>query len=236
MRELAAARPGDRRLAAPPRSPRCTRCAPTRAAPRCATVVGLDRVAADRHRGPDRPGGLRGDSRDRPLDRRPRRSARNTLLLAAAMAVYSAVLQLVAAVSSLTFVLVTGVKGLLGLGPAIFLTSSALAAVPAGRLMDRFGRRPVIAGGYLLAAARLLADRARDEHRLDAARDPRLRADRRGERDRAADPHGGGRHVPAGAPRPRDLVRAVRRRVRRDPRPGGVRPAVRRAARSTPRR
>ena len=44
---------------------------------------------------------------------------RNTLLLAAAMAVYSAVLQLVAAVSSLTFVLVTGVEGLLGLGPAI---------------------------------------------------------------------------------------------------------------------
>ena len=42
---------------------------------------------------------------------------RNTLLLAVAMAVYSSVLQLVAAVSSLTFVLVTGVEGLLGLGP-----------------------------------------------------------------------------------------------------------------------
>ena len=69
------------------------------------------------------------------------------------MAVYSAVLQLVAAVSSLTFVLVTGVEGLLGLGPAIFLTASALAALPAGRAMDRLGRRPVIAGGYLLAAA-----------------------------------------------------------------------------------
>ncbi|HSD75769.1 MAG TPA: MFS transporter [Solirubrobacteraceae bacterium] len=78
---------------------------------------------------------------------------RNTLLLAAAMAVYSAVLQLVAAVSSLTFVLVTGVEGLLGLGPAIFLTASALAAVPAGRAMDRIGRRPVIAGGYVAAAA-----------------------------------------------------------------------------------
>jgi MFS family permease len=78
---------------------------------------------------------------------------RNTLLLAATMAVYSAVLQLVAAVSSLTFVLVTGVKGLLGLGPAIFLTASALAALPAGRAMDRFGRRPVVAGGYGLAAS-----------------------------------------------------------------------------------
>jgi MFS family permease len=77
---------------------------------------------------------------------------RNTLLLAAAMAVYSSVLQLVAAVSSLTFVLVTGVEGLLGLGPAIFLIASGLTAVPAGRLMDRVGRRPVIAGGYLLGA------------------------------------------------------------------------------------
>ena len=78
---------------------------------------------------------------------------RNTLLLAGAMAVYSSVLQLVAAVSSLTFVLVTGVEGLLGLGPAIFLVASGLAAVPAGRLMDRIGRRPVIAGGYVMAAA-----------------------------------------------------------------------------------
>jgi MFS family permease len=78
---------------------------------------------------------------------------RNTLLLAAAMAVYSSVLQLVAAVSSLTFVLVAGIEGLLGLGPAIFLTASGLAAVPAGRLMDRVGRRPVVAGGYVLASA-----------------------------------------------------------------------------------
>ncbi len=69
------------------------------------------------------------------------------------MAVYSAVLQLVAAVSSLTFVLVTGVEGLLGLGPAIFLTSGALAAVPAGRAMDRVGRKPVVGGGFLMAAA-----------------------------------------------------------------------------------
>ena len=79
--------------------------------------------------------------------------ARNTVLLASTMAVYSAVLQLVAAVSSITFVLVTGVRGLLGLGPAIFLLASALAALPAGRAMDRIGRRPVIAGGYLSATA-----------------------------------------------------------------------------------
>jgi MFS family permease len=78
---------------------------------------------------------------------------RNTLILAATMAVYSAVLQLVAAVSSLTFVLVTGIEGLLGLGPAIFLAASALTALPAGRAMDRIGRKPVIAGGFLAAAA-----------------------------------------------------------------------------------
>jgi MFS family permease len=68
------------------------------------------------------------------------------------MAVNSAVLQLTAAVSTLTFVLVTGIKGLLGLGPAIFLTSSGLTAVPAGRLMDRFGRTPVMSVGFILAA------------------------------------------------------------------------------------
>jgi MFS family permease len=77
---------------------------------------------------------------------------RNTVILSATMAVNSAVLQLTAAVSSLTFVLVTGVKGLLGLGPAIFLTASGLTAVPAGRLMDRFGRTPVMSVGFILAA------------------------------------------------------------------------------------
>ena len=78
---------------------------------------------------------------------------RNTLILAATMAVYSAVLQLVAAVSSITFVLVTGIEGLLGLGPAIFLVASAVTALPAGRAMDRVGRRPVVAAGFLSAAA-----------------------------------------------------------------------------------
>jgi MFS family permease len=77
---------------------------------------------------------------------------RNTVILAATMAVNSAVLQLVAAVASLTFVLVTGVRGLLGLGPAIFLTASGLTSVPAGRLMDRFGRTPVMSFGFAVGA------------------------------------------------------------------------------------
>ena len=74
---------------------------------------------------------------------------RNTALLSAAVAVQSSVLQLVAAISSLTFVLVTGIERLLGLGPAIFLTSAALTALPAGRVMDRVGRVPVIATGFM---------------------------------------------------------------------------------------
>ncbi|MBA3383314.1 MAG: MFS transporter [Actinobacteria bacterium] len=77
---------------------------------------------------------------------------RNTILLAAALAVNSCLLQLVAAVSALTFVQITGIEGLLGLGPAIFLTSAGLVALPAGRAMDRFGRVPVIAAGFLIAS------------------------------------------------------------------------------------
>ena len=77
---------------------------------------------------------------------------RNTVLLAGAMAVNSATLQLVAAVSSLTFVLVTGVEGLLGLGPAIFLLSGALTSAFAGRAMDQYGRVPILALGFVAAA------------------------------------------------------------------------------------
>ena len=83
------------------------------------------------------------------LDRTIRR---NTVILATVTAVNSVVLQLASAVSSITFVLVTGQRGLLGLGPAIFLTSSGLTAVVAGRTMDRYGRRPVLAAGFVAAA------------------------------------------------------------------------------------
>jgi MFS family permease len=77
---------------------------------------------------------------------------RNTALLSAALAANSGMLQLSAAVASLTFVLVIGVQGLLGLGPAIVLASGALAALPAGRAMDRLGRVPVIAAGFVIGA------------------------------------------------------------------------------------
>jgi MFS family permease len=77
---------------------------------------------------------------------------RNTALLSAALAANSGMLQLSAAVASLTLVSVIGLKGLLGLGPAIVLASGALAALPAGRLMDRVGRVPVLAGGFAIGA------------------------------------------------------------------------------------
>ncbi len=53
---------------------------------------------------------------------------------------------------SLTFVLVTGFRSLLGLGPAIYLAAAALSALPVGRAMDRFGRVPVIATGFVLGS------------------------------------------------------------------------------------
>jgi MFS family permease len=77
---------------------------------------------------------------------------RNTVLLASALAANSAMLQLSAAVASLTLVLVLDVQGLLGLGPAIVLASGALAALPAGRAMDRIGRIPILAGGFCAGA------------------------------------------------------------------------------------
>jgi MFS family permease len=77
---------------------------------------------------------------------------RNTVLLASTLALNSAVVQLVAAVATLTFVLVTGERGLLGLGPAIFLVSAGAMGAVGGRAMDAFGRRPILAGGFLVGA------------------------------------------------------------------------------------
>ena len=78
--------------------------------------------------------------------------ARNTLLLASSLAALSGMLQLGVAVATTSLVLVTGIEGILGLGPAIFLVAGAASALPAGRLMDRYGRVPVLAGGFGLGA------------------------------------------------------------------------------------
>ena len=78
---------------------------------------------------------------------------RNTVLLAATLTALSGMAQLAVAVATVTLVLVTGIEGILGLGPAIFLTAGALASLPAGRLMDRHGRIPVLAGGCVAGVA-----------------------------------------------------------------------------------
>jgi MFS family permease len=77
---------------------------------------------------------------------------RNTLLLSAAQAAHSAMLQLSAAVASIMLVGVLDAGRLLGLGPAIVLAAGALAAIPAGRAMDRFGRVPVLVAGFSVGA------------------------------------------------------------------------------------
>ena len=78
---------------------------------------------------------------------------RNAFLLAGGLVCNSGMFQLAAALSSLTLVAVTGIKGILGLGPAIFLTASALAVGPAGRISDRYGRMVVIRAAFLGGAA-----------------------------------------------------------------------------------
>src|SRR4029079_14319117 len=78
---------------------------------------------------------------------------RNTILLSASLAANSAMLQLSAAVATLTVVLVVGVRSLVGLGPAIVLGTGALSAFPAGSAMDRFGRVPVLVTGFALGIA-----------------------------------------------------------------------------------
>jgi MFS family permease len=73
---------------------------------------------------------------------------RNAVLLAGGLVCFSAMFQLVVALATITLVAVTGVEGVLGLAPAIFLVSGALAVFPAGRLGDRVGRMPVIRAGF----------------------------------------------------------------------------------------
>ena len=77
---------------------------------------------------------------------------RNAVLLAGGLIFNSGMFQLAAALSSLTLVAVTGITGILGLGPAIFLASGALAVGPAGRLTDKVGRIPVIRGAFAVGA------------------------------------------------------------------------------------
>jgi MFS family permease len=82
---------------------------------------------------------------------------RNAVLLAGGLVTLNGGLQLFVAISTVTLVAVTGIEGILGLGPAIYLVSGALAVFPAGRLGDRVGRMPVIRGGFVLGILAALA-------------------------------------------------------------------------------
>ena len=75
---------------------------------------------------------------------------RNALLLALGLVFQSGMIQLAVALGTVTIVAVIGVKGILGLGPAVFLIAGALAVGPAGRISDRVGRMPVIRTGFVL--------------------------------------------------------------------------------------
>ncbi|MFI5292842.1 MAG: MFS transporter, partial [Candidatus Limnocylindrales bacterium] len=83
------------------------------------------------------------------LDRTIRR---NTITLAAALAIAWTVIQLQSAVTTITTELLTGQTAQAGVASALFLVTLGLVAIPAGRLMDRVGRGPVIAAGFALAA------------------------------------------------------------------------------------
>ncbi|MDQ6806748.1 MAG: MFS transporter [Actinomycetota bacterium] len=73
---------------------------------------------------------------------------RNMLLLAAGMAALYGMVELATAVATLTFEGAGGSRSLAGLAPGVFLASAAMAALPAGRSMDRFGRARILRVGF----------------------------------------------------------------------------------------
>ena len=77
---------------------------------------------------------------------------RSQFLIATAMAVYSIAVQLGVALGTVTFVAVTGWTKLLGAAPALLLGGAGIAALPAGRVMDRVGRMPVVTVGFVVGA------------------------------------------------------------------------------------
>ena len=130
-----------------------------------------------------------------------------------------------------TLVAVTGLEGILGLGPAVFLIAGALAVGPAGRISDRRRahagdpRRRSCSASSGPASPRSAAGRRSGELVV-----PRARALRRRAGDRAALACRRGRDVPARASGARHVVRALRRRLGRDLRAARLRPALRAAA------
>ncbi len=77
---------------------------------------------------------------------------RNTLTLASALAISWTVIQLQAVLAPITTEILTGQTWSAGAASALFSVTLGLVAIPAGRLMDRFGRGPVIVVGFGVAA------------------------------------------------------------------------------------
>jgi hypothetical protein len=77
---------------------------------------------------------------------------RNTFLLSAGMAALYGMVQLWAAVTPITFEAVTGLEGLVGLGPAIFMSTAALALSPRDGRWTAPGGFPCSRGASLLAS------------------------------------------------------------------------------------
>ncbi len=121
---------------------------------------------------------------------------RNTLLLAGTLAVNSAVVQLVAAVSSLTFSLRHGNSRPARLGPAIFLTSSGLMGAYGGRLMDSAWPPSDPRRRVPDRLGRLRRHCARGAPAFHRRRHRRAHPARRVEREQPARPRGRRRHVP----------------------------------------
>jgi MFS family permease len=76
-------------------------------------------------------------------------AGRNLVLLAGGMAALYGMVELGVGATTLTFEETGGSSSLAGLAPAMFLLSAALSAVPAGRAMDRVGRKRVIQFGFV---------------------------------------------------------------------------------------
>ncbi len=77
---------------------------------------------------------------------------RSTRILAASLVVSWIGIQVTAALSGIVVLDLTGDLSLVGLPFVFFSVGSALAAIPAGHAMDRWGRRPVLVVGHSVAA------------------------------------------------------------------------------------
>ncbi|MEM1943269.1 MAG: MFS transporter [Candidatus Caldarchaeum sp.] len=94
-------------------------------------------------------------------------TARNTGLLAAAQALNTLIVQVLIVYAPISILLLGGSPSLAGLGMAFVWGGRLVSTLQMGVLMDRVGRRPVIAGGMALAAVSLsIAALALSSYRL----------------------------------------------------------------------